>query len=108
MGAAMGTFARLAAVMALVLIGAGCTVGILYTHTVQPLTINHLETPITGTEGQNEIKHIQLPYVGIMWGDTALGDIAREKGLQDLYYADLEYLSVLTIWRQYTVHLYGR
>jgi len=43
-----------------------------------------------------------------MWGDTALGDISREKGLQDLYYADLEYLSVLTIWRQYTVHLYGR
>jgi hypothetical protein len=104
----MGPFARMTAVLALVLIGAGCTVGILYTHTVQPLTINQRETPITGTEGQNEIKHIQLSYVGIMWGDTALGDIAREKGLQELYYADLERLSVLTIWNQYTVHLYGR
>ena len=104
----MGTLARIASVLAHVMIGAGCTAGILYTHTVQPLTINHLETPITATEGQNEIKHIQFPYVGIMWVDTALGDVAREKGLQDLYYADLEILSVLTIWRQYTVHLYGR
>jgi hypothetical protein len=104
----MGTFARITAVLALILIGAGCTAGILYTHTVQPLTINQRETPITGTEGQSEIKHIQFSYLGIMWGDTALGDIAREKGLQELYYADLEYLSVLTIWRQYTVHLYGK
>jgi hypothetical protein len=104
----MGTFARIAAVLALVLVFTGCTVGILYQHTVAPLTINHHTTPVAQTEGKNDIKHIQLPYVGVMWGDTALGDIAREKGLQELYFADLEYLSVLTIWRQYTVHLYGR
>jgi len=29
----MGTFARITAVLALILIGAGCTAGILYTHT---------------------------------------------------------------------------
>lgn len=104
----MGTFARIAAVLALVLTGAGCTAGILYQHTVAPLTINHQAAPVSGTSGESDIKHIQLPYVGIMWGDAALGDIAREKGLQELYFADLEYLSVLTIWRQYTVHLYGK
>jgi hypothetical protein len=104
----MGTIARIAAVLALVLVCSGCTVGILYQHTVEPLTINHLAAPAAGVEGKSDIKHIQLPYVGVMWGDTALGDIAREKGLQELYYADLEYLSVLTIWRQYTVHLYGK
>jgi hypothetical protein len=104
----MGTFARIAAVLALFLSGAGCTAGILYQHTVEPLTINHLATPAAGTQGVSDIKHIQFPCVGIMWGDAALGDIAREKGLQELYFADMEYLSVLTIWRQYTVHLYGR
>jgi hypothetical protein len=104
----MGTFARIAAVLALFLSGAGCTTGILYQHTVEPLTINHQVTPATGTRGESDIKHIQVPYVGIMWGDTALGDIAREKGLQELYFADLEYLNVLLIWHQYTVHLYGR
>ena len=104
----MRTFMRIAAVLTIALIGAGCTAGILYQHTVTPLTINHRAEPAAGIEGENDIKHIQLPYVGIMWGDAALGDIAREKGLQELYFADLEYLSVLTIWRQYTVHLYGK
>ena len=104
----MRTLTLATAAIAFTLVLAGCTSGILYTHTVQPLTINQLQTPVTGTEGQSEIKHIQLSYFGVMWGGTALGDIAREKGMQELYYADLEYLSVLTIWRQYTVHLYGR
>ena len=104
----MRTFARIAAILALFLSGAGCTAGILYQHTVEPLTINHRATPAAGTRGESEIKHIQFSYAGIMWGEAALGDIAREKGLQELYFADLEYLSVLTIWRQYTVHLYGR
>lgn len=104
----MGTIVRIAAVLALVLVFSGCTVGIIYQHTMEPLTINHLSTPVAGTEGRNDIKHIQFPYVGVMWGDAALNDIAREKGLQELYYADLEYLSVLTIWRLNTIHLYGR
>jgi len=104
----MGTFARITALLSLVLSGAGCTAGILYTHTVQPLTINQRSAPAVGIEGSNDIKHIQLPYVGVMWGNTALGDIAREKGLQEIYYADLEQLSVLMIWRQSTVHLYGK
>jgi hypothetical protein len=80
----MGTFVWITAVVALISIGAGCTAGILYTHTVQPLTINERETPITGTGGQSEIKHIQLSYLGIMWDDTALSEIAREKDLQEL------------------------
>jgi hypothetical protein len=104
----MGTIARIAAVFALVLVFSSCTVGILYQHTMAPLTINHLSTPAEGTEVKNDIKHIQFSYVGVMWGDAALNEIAREKGLQELHYADLELLSVLTIWRQYTVHLYGR
>lgn len=104
----MRTFTRIAAVLALALICSGCTAGIIYTHTVEPLTLNHHATPVAGTGSAGEIKHIQLPYVGIMWGDTSLGDIAREKGLHELYFADLEYLSVLTIWRQSTIHLYGK
>jgi len=104
----MRTLTLVTMVLAFALVLGGCTYGILYTRTVMPLTINQRETPVTGTEGQGEIKHIQLSYFGIMWDDAALGDIAREKGMQELYYADLEYLSVLTIWRQYTVHLYGK
>jgi hypothetical protein len=104
----MRTIARTAAAAVFLLLLSGCTVGIVYTHTREPLTLNHHATPAAGTEATNDIKHIQFPYVGIAWGDDSLGDIAREKGLHELYYADLEYLSVLTVWRQYTVHLYGR
>lgn len=108
----MRALTLIAAALAFALHLAGCTVGILYTHTVEPLTINHRATPAVGVEGVSEIKQISLPLqyspVGIGWGDISFGDVAREKGLQEFYYADLERLSVLTIWQQYTVHLYGR
>ena len=104
----MRTVTSIAAVLALVLIGSGCTAGIIYTHTVEPLTLDHRATPAVGTGSEGNIKHIQLSYVGIKWGDTSLGDIARENGLRELYYADVEHLNILTVWRQSTVHLYGK
>lgn len=104
----MQRIAPIAAVAAIAFLLAGCASGILYTHTRAPLMLDYHATPAAGTEAAKEIKHIQFPYAGIAWGDASLGSIARENGLQELYYADLEYLSVLTIWRQYTVHLYGR
>ncbi|NTW59186.1 MAG: hypothetical protein HGB21_10840 [Nitrospirae bacterium] len=104
----MRTLTLITAALAFALVLGGCTYGILYTRTVEPLTLNHLTTPVAGAEGVNDIKHIQLPYVGITWGDISFGAVAKEKGLQELYYADLESLNVLSIWRQYTVHLYGR
>ncbi len=92
----------------LALAASGCAYGILYTHTVTPLTLNHQATPVAGTEAKGDIKHIQVGWLGVMWGKDGLGDIARENGMKELYYADLEYLSVLTVWRQYKVHLYGK
>jgi hypothetical protein len=92
----------------LVLAVSGCTYGLLYTHTAVPLTLNHWATPAAGTGAAGDIKHIQVSWIGVMWGDDGLGQIARQHGIKDLYYADLEYLSVLTVWRQYTVHLYGK
>jgi len=96
--------------LALALFLGGCTAGILYTHTTVPLTTNLHATPAAGGEALNDIKHIQFPYYGpiVGWGDISFGDLAKEKGLKELYYADLEYLSVLSIWHQYTVHLYGK
>jgi len=95
-------------VLAFLLLLTGCTAGLLFQHTKEPLTHDYHANPSGVTGAESDIKHIQLPYVGVMWGDVSLADIAREKGLQELYYADRELLSVLTIWRQYTIHLYGR
>lgn len=97
-----------APVLASVLVLSGCTTGILFQHTNEPLMHDYRATPSGAAGAKSDIKHVELPYVGVMWGDASLGDIARENGLHELYYADRELLSVLTIWRRYTVHLYGR
>lgn len=86
---------------------AGCIRGLIYSHTVQPLTTNLDHTPVgTGGGSSGDVKNIRY-YVDVFWDSNALGDIARENGLETLHYADLEILSVFGIWRQYTVHLYG-
>ena len=65
------------------------------------------QTPVNGNNGQGDIKHISY-YVDVMWDSNAIGDIAKKHGIETIYYADIETLSVLTIWNQYTVHVYGK
>jgi len=86
----------------------GCGVGIIYTHTREPLSLDMQKTKVVQTEGMGDIKHIQVYQVGVAWDSVAFGDIAKKNGLNELYFADLETLKVLTIWNQYTVHLYGK
>ena len=87
---------------------AGCTTGIIYTHTQQPLTLDMHTTPIVSNSAAGDIKHIQVSFVGVAWDSAAIGDIAKKHGLKEVYFADLETLSVLRIWNQYTVHVYGQ
>jgi hypothetical protein len=93
---------------ALALLIPGCGAGIIYTHTVKPLTLDRHETKIVQNEGTGDIKHIQVWHVGVAWDSVAFGDIAKKNGLKELYFADLETLRVLGIWNQYTIHLYGK
>ena len=90
------------------LLVSGCGVGIIYTHTRQPLSVDAHRTPVVQSEKTGDIKHVQLPYVGVAWDSAAYGDIARKNGINELYFADLETLRILTIWNRYTVHLYGK
>jgi hypothetical protein len=96
------------AVLGLVLLFSGCARGLIYTHTVRPLDINHHQTPVIQKSEQGDIKHIQYHFVSFTWDSNAIGDIARENGLEMVYYADLEVLSVFGIWRQFIVHVYGK
>ena len=104
----MRTRIVLTAVLVSVLLS-GCGLGLLYTHTVKPLGANMHSTEMAKTSGQGDIKRIAIQGISVTWGDSALGDIAREKGLTELYYADRETLFVMFgIWHQETIHLYGR
>jgi hypothetical protein len=91
-----------------ILLLAGCTpYGLLYTHIKKPLDTNMSQTPVSDSKGQGDIKHFRF-YVDVMWDSNAIGDIAKKHGIDTVYYVDIEMLSVLTIWNQYTVHVYGQ
>lgn len=106
---------RIAGALLLAAAGSGCMSGLIYTHTVQPLTTNFERTPVFVHKletGDSDVKHLTIPVANVPvtfeWSTNAFGDIARREGLAELYYADLEVLSVLGIWQQRTVHLYGK
>jgi hypothetical protein len=95
---------------------AGCMSGLLYTHTVMPLTTNFDHTPVhmakTDT-AQGDIHHVSVPLThatgDILWQSNAIGDIAKRENIEEVCYADLETLSIaFHIWSEYTVHIYGR
>lgn len=94
--------------MAGILLFSGCApTGILYTHTKIPLDTNMSRTTTAGKGASGDLKHISF-YVNVMWDSNAIGDIAKENGIETVYYSDLEILKVLTVWNQYTVHVYGQ
>lgn len=90
-----------------IMLSVGCApTGILYTHTKIPLDTNMSETTAAGKGAEGDLKHISF-YVDVMWDSNAIGDIAKKNGIETVYYSDLEILRVLTVWNQYTVHVYG-
>jgi hypothetical protein len=78
--------------------------GLLYTHTVRPLSRHRgpVDVAQTGAASGN-MKQIQFQYVSILWDD-----IAKKGGIETIHYADLETRSyILGLWTRHTVHVYG-
>lgn len=100
--------AGIALLLAFVL--AGCAAGRLYTHTTEPLTLDMKRTPVSETQTAGNIKHLVVSSDALSWAwdSNAIGDLAKKKGLSEVFFADLEILSILGFWNQYTVHVYGR
>jgi len=95
-------------ILAGILFLAGCTPrGLLYTHIKTPLDTNMSQTPTDGKNIHGDVKHIHF-YVDIPWDSNGIGDIAKQNGLETVYFADLETRSILGVWNQYTVHVYGK
>jgi len=99
---------RLFATAALALLLCGCTNGLIYTHTISPLDTNMDRTPAAAKTGAGNVKHLQY-YVSVTWDSNGIGTIARENGIDTIYFADIETRSLFFgLWRQFTVHIYGR
>ncbi|MBW2330744.1 MAG: hypothetical protein JRF30_07430 [Deltaproteobacteria bacterium] len=93
------------AVLVIVLSLTGC--GYIYTHTIEPFDVNLDRTPFVVDSEEGDIKHFHY-YVDVVWDSNAIGDIAKREGIDAVYFVDLEVLKVLGIWKQYTVHIYGK
>lgn len=101
----------------LVLILAGlllpCLSGCLYVHTFEPLTADMNRTAVGGVEKSGSLQVISFPtFMGnqrlVAWGKAAIGEVAKREAMSEVYFADVETFSVLSIWNKYTIHVYGR
>ena len=92
-----------------VLLLCGCAQGLVYTHITQPLTIDFHRTPVAdGYHAKGDVKELRYNlYLRVLWDENSIGSIAKDSGLTEVYYADLETFSILGIWTQYRVRVYG-
>jgi hypothetical protein len=57
----------------------------------------------------NQLQYPPLAVISIRFGKNGIGDVAKLHGLKQVYFADLEKRSALFgLWRESTLHIYGR
>jgi hypothetical protein len=103
-------------VLLLSLVIPGCSNGVLfnsglYSHIVEPLTINPNPTEVRNSMKQAKGYVNQLSYqvVSVRVGKNGLGQVAKEHGLVTVYFADMEtWSAVFGLWQMEVVHIYGR
>ena len=94
---------RLIILLSVALVLTGCV----YSHRIQPLMTDFASTPSGDERNAGDVKSVSY-YVSVEWDENGIGDIARKNGLEEVFYADLEIISVLGYWEQRRVHIYGR
>jgi hypothetical protein len=86
----------------------------LFSYTVEPLTFNKEPTSVKESEksGRGYVIHAQSPISGFISarvGRNGLGEIAREHGIETIYYADIErWSAAFGLWHMEVVHIYGK
>ena len=89
----------------------GCMTGHIYQHTFEPLSTNFDRTPACTGTGQSDIDHLHIPLssidIDVLWDSNAIADAAKQGGIEEICYADFEEFSILGVWNEYTVHVYG-
>jgi hypothetical protein len=96
----------------------GCLSGGIYQHTTQPVDVNFNETPSGLGDARGEArgdswKTLVIPLVVVAgrlqfdWGDMSVARAIEQTGFETVHYADLETRSILGIWTQRWLHVYG-
>ncbi|MGW8185636.1 MAG: hypothetical protein ACWGNK_00160 [Desulfobacterales bacterium] len=91
--------------------GQAVLIGAVYTRVKFPLTADLDQTPAAVETGNGKIVRIKEPFSGYgiyaEFKSNAIGEIAKRHGLKTVYYADIERLSILGIWRHDEVIVCG-
>lgn len=86
----------------------GCGLGLIYTCRIEPYDLDLSETPVVMTANKGDTKQIRYSIIGARWDSNAIGEIAKANGIETVYFADIEKLSVLLgIWSQRWIIIYG-
>lgn len=99
--------ARLAALLLGVALCGCAPSGLIFTETVRPLDTNLDATRRMDVTRKGDLRTLQYWSIRVQWKGNAIGDIAREHHFTRVDYADLETLSVLGVWTQRWVRIYG-
>jgi len=93
-----------------------------YTAPVKPpggLLFTSYKAPITAdfSHTSNDRELIKTSYdqtnffwayfISAAWGEVDIDEIAEKAGITDVAYADCEFLSILGIYQQFTLNVYG-
>ena len=120
----MSRFRIALGLIATMLVSSGCLGGAFYTHVTQPFDTNFDETPsfIDRPVSPGPLperpgatwKTLVLPtqyFIGFDlsfdWGETSVAQAIADTGFETVHYADLEEWSVLGVWTERRLHVYG-
>jgi len=118
----VGKLLRWAALLVAISFVTGCVyyaapvkppLGGIFTEIKAPLTTDYNGSP-TGASmmkaSKSNTRYLYIPFLytsSFGWDDVAIGKIAREGGIKDVSYADYELFSVLGVYAEFTVNVYG-
>lgn len=89
----------------------GCTYGFLYSDTVVPLDENMTRTLLGSHSGSSGTSQLQDPFVTglkVEWASRAIGDAAKNGGVETIQFADLHTISILGgVYKTSTAVVYG-
>ena len=90
----------------------GCMRGWVYTNVTVPLVRNMDKTPRGSKMASIDSRQIKEPItrvrMSVEWHSRAIGDAAKRKGLNKVYFADMQTFSLLGgVWKQRKVRVWG-
>jgi len=85
-------------------------VGWLYSDYSAPMEVNYQGSDLGTRKGSAKTQYILIPFpiaFDIAWGDAAIQEAAEDGGITTVKGADYEFMQVIGLYAECTVHVYG-